>query len=505
MQPEILVLQPTPLSPLILAIAIAATSSAQAPTANDPSPARQWSQFRGPQGIGHAQDSQPLPTHLVSADSKESKARWRTPIASGHSSPCMHGNRIYLTAATDKSLQTLCLDRANGKPLWSKRLTVASLERTHRINSAASPTPTTDGKHVISYFGSFGLICYDPDGNELWRKELKVRNNTFGAASSPVLHQGRVVLIRDTNAASTLYLLDAKTGDEVWSVDRTGFPSSWSTPVVWQNGDVEELLIYGAFQLTAYDLKDGSERWSVPGLADEPATTPILGDGLVFVTSYNMRTSPEVIGLPTWAEMCKRYDTDKNGTLNKTEAAANASILSRNDADGEGDHPLRGFFRWLDADRNGELTELEWQKIIDWLNSFEHKNALVAIRPGDGTRDAEIAWQHGRGVPECPTPIYDNGRIYMVKNGGIATCLDAKTGKQHYSARIGARGPRYSSPVVGDGKIYAASAKGVITVWKTGTKLEVLAQNDLGERIMATPALVDGRIYVRTDQHLYCF
>jgi outer membrane protein assembly factor BamB len=128
-----------------------------------------------------------------------------------------------------------------------------------------------------------------------------------------------------------------------------------------------------------------------------------------------------------------------------------------------------------------------------------------AAVPGDGERDAEIAWQHGRGVPECPSPVYHDGLIYMIKNGGIATCLDAKTGKQHYSSRMKARGPRYSSPVVGDGKIYAASARGQITIWKTGAKLQILAQNELGERIMATPALLDGHIYVRTETSLYCF
>jgi len=464
-----------------------------------------WPQFRGPGSVGHAASKQPLPAKLIGKQAEPTTSVWRVDMAPGHSSPCIIGKRIFLTAAVDNQLQTLCLDRETGKTLWTRGVAAESLERTHRINSAASPTPTADGKHVVSYFGSFGLICYDHAGKEQWRKEMKVLKNIFGAASSPVLHEGKVILVRDTHEQSTLFVLDAKTGDEVWHVDRTGFPSSWSTPVVWQNGDTTELLVYGAFKLTAYALATGKERWSVPGLADEPATVPIIGDGLVYVTSYNMRTSPEVIGLPKWAEMLKRYDTDKNGTLNRDEAKANDSILSRNDADGEGDHPLSGFFRWLDGDRDGELTEAEWQKIIKWLNSFEHRNALVAIRPGDGKRDAEIAWQHGRGVPECPSPVYHDGLIYMIKNGGIGTCLDAKTGKQHYSGRMKARGPRYSSPVVGDGKIFAASARGQITVWKTGTELEIVAQNHLGERIMATPAVLDGHLYVRTETSLYCF
>ena len=116
-----------------------------------------------------------------------------------------------------------------------------------------------------------------------------------------------------------------------------------------------------------------------------------------------------------------------------------------------------------------------------------------------------IAWQHPHGVPECPSPLYYRGRVYLIKNGGIASCLDARSGEVRYQERIGARGPRYSSPVVGDGKIYAASARGVVSVYQAGDELKVLAHNDLGERIMATPALVDGRVYVRTAAHLYAF
>lgn len=459
-----------------------------------------WPQFRGPGSRGLALGPQPLPAKLDPAT-----ARWRVAVGPGHSSPAVHGDRVFVTAARDELLETLCFDRETGESRWTRSVSAQAVERTHRINSAASPTPATDGERVCSYFGSFGVVCYDVDGGEVWRREMKLLRNTFGSAASPILHDGRLILIRDTDEESTLFVLDAKTGEVVRQLDRAGFRSAWSTPVIWNNAGVEELLVYGAFKLTAYALEDGRERWSVPGLADEPATTPVTGDGLVFVTSYNMRTNPEVIGLPKFSELLERYDDNGNATLDRREVEPNESILSRNDADGEGDHPLRGFFRWLDANRDGELSEKEWQKIIDWLGSFEHRNALVAIRPGDDERDAEIAWQHGRGVPECPSPLWHEGLVYLVKNGGIASCLDGKTGRLHYQERIGARGPRYSSPVAGDGKVYAASARGQITVWKTGPALEVLAQNELGERIMATPALVDGRVYVRTEAHLYCF
>lgn len=462
----------------------------------------QWNQFRGPGARGMGVGSASLPVRF----GPDENCLWRCEIPGGHSSPCLWGDRVFLTSHDGEKLETLCIDRASGKILWRRPVDLADAERVHRVNSLASPTPTTDGERVIVSFGSFGLVCYDFAGKELWRRALPRPKNTFGTASSPVLAGNWLIFARDTNAESYIEVMDKRTGKTVWKKDRTGFQSGWSTPVVWRRGDVEELLVYGAFRLTSYDLNDGTERWSVPGLADEPCITPVTGEGLVFVSSYNMRTNPEVIGLPPYKTLLEQYDTNKNGTLSREEVKDNKSILSRMDADGEGDHPLRGFFRFLDKNRDGELDGSEWQKMFAWMNTFKHANALVAIRPGDGAKkDAEIVWQHGRGVPECPSPLYVAGRIFLVKNGGIATCLDARTGEVKYQERIKSRGPRYSSPVVGDGKIYTASARGLVTVLAVGDTLRILAQNDLKERVMATPALADGHVYVRTEKALYCF
>lgn len=462
----------------------------------------EWPQFRGPGARGIAAGEQPLP---VTFDA-EHHLLWKVAVSPGHSSPVVSGDRVFLTGADGDTLETLCLDRDSGAVRWRRALQVEALEKHYEVNSTASPTPCTDGQRVFVAFGSFGLICYDLDGGEVWRRELPLAKNTFGSAASPIVAGDRLIFVRDTDEESWLEAMRTDTGATVWKVDRTGFRSAWSTPVAWHHDDVDELLVYGAFRLTAYDLHDGKERWSVPGLADEPCITPVTGDGLVFVTSYNMRTNPEVIGLPAFADLLRDYDLDKDGQLSRAEVQPNQSILSRVDADGEGDHPLRGFFRFLDADRDGQLTETEWAKMAAWLGTFKHANALLAIRPpGEAGGEAKIVWQHPRGVPECPSPLYHDGRVYLVKNGGIASCLDARSGELRYQERLRAGGPRYASPVVGDGKIYAASARGVVTVYAVGDELRVLAQNDLKERIMATPALVDGKIYVRTERHLWVF
>ncbi len=93
----------------------------------------------------------------------------------------------------------------------------------------------------------------------------------------------------------------------------------------------------------------------------------------------------------------------------------------------------------------------------------------------------------------------------MIKNGGMVTCMDAKTGKQYYRRRLGASSPYYSSPIVANDRIYIASGKGVIVVFEAGDQLQVLARNDLNEKIFATPAVIDNKIYVRTAGHLYAF
>lgn len=460
-----------------------------------------WGQLRGPNG-GVATDKKSLP---VTFD-ENTNLIWKTATPHGHSSPCVWGDRIFLTGIANNELETYCFDRKSGEIVWKRAAWYEFIERVHRVNSPATPTPTTDGERVVVYLGSSGLLCYDFEGNEVWRRIIRTPPNMYGTASSPILAGGYLIFLNDNARQSSLEAIQPENGETVWKIDREGFKASWSTPVVWNNNGVDEVLIYGVWWLKAYDLKDGSERWSLPGLTDEPVIMPVTGDGLVYLTSYNMKSNPEVIGLPEWKDLVKEYDKDRDGELTHEETRPNKSILSRFDADGEGDHPLWGFHRFLDADRSGKITEQEWGKMIDFLNSFKQENALMAVKPGvEEGEETRVVWSHEKGVPECPSPLYYDGRIYMVKNGGMISCLDSKTGELKYQGRLGAGGPYYASLITGDGKIFASSRRGVVTVFEVGDKLKVLARNDLKERIMATPAIVDGKLYVRTEKNFYAF
>jgi len=460
-----------------------------------------WNQFRGPNGSGIAPGEKKLPMEF---DATKNMI-WKCEISKGNSSPCVWGDRIFLTGYAERNLETICIDRTNGRILWKKSVTPEKIERVHPINTPATPTATTDGKGVYVYFGSYGLICYDFNGNEKWKRALPPPVNMYGTAASPIMAGDYLIFCNDRKTESYLEAIDPDTGKTIWRKEREGFAAGWSTPMLWKNNGIDELVIYGIWWIKAYALKDGTERWTVPGMTDEPCITPVTGDGMVFTTSYNMKNNPEVIGLPEFDDLLKEYDRDKDGELTLEEAKPNKSILSRYDADGEGDHPLWGFFRFLDVDKSGKITVKEWSKMIAFLNSFQQENALMAIRPGDGGKEAEIVWKHAYGVPECPSPLYYKGRIYMVKNGGIVSCLDAKTGELKYQDKLRSGGPYYSSPVVGDEKIYVSSARGVVVVFEPGDTLNVLAHNDLEERIMATPAIADGKIYVRTEHNLYAF
>jgi outer membrane protein assembly factor BamB len=131
----------------------------------------------------------------------------------------------------------------------------------------------------------------------------------------------------------------------------------------------------------------------------------------------------------------------------------------------------------------------------------------MAVRPGSKgeVRPADIAWSDKKGVPGVPSPLYYNGRLYTFKNGGIVFCRVAKTGESVYSGQLGVPGYYYSSPVAAGKKVYIASEEGVVVVLDAGEKLNVLARNKLDGAILATPALVDDNIYVRTENHLYAF
>src|SRR5436190_9060288 len=403
-----------------------------------------WPQFRGPNASGIGGGKPPIyfgPSQNV---------LWKTAVGAGLSSPIIWAERIFLTEFDQESqkLTTVCIDRLSGKVLWRRAVAVEKIEKVHQISSPAGPTPATDGERVYVYFGSYGLLCYDMDGNLKWQRQLPLPKNPYGATASPIV-AGELLVLNHQGTNAYLLGVNRRDGKTVWQTDRSAFKFGWSTPVHWRHDGIDELVVLGGDfepnqRLMAYDIASGAERWWVAGLPPCGKSTPVIGGGLVFFAA------PDII----------------------LEQAAEK--------------------------RNPEKAAQFYEK---------NKNRLMAVRPGSTgeVAHANVAWSDRKGVPGVPSPLYYNGRLYTFKDGGLVFCRAADTGELLYDERLGTIGYYYSSPLAADNRIYIASADGVVTVIDAGPKLNILATNKLDGAILATPALAAGNIYVRTESHLYAF
>ncbi len=458
-----------------------------------------WPQFRGLNGKAVAPEGEKYPVEF----GPKKNVLWKMPLPEGHSSPCIWGDAIFLTSyqPEGKKLETICLDRQSGKIRWRRTAPATKIERVNKVNSPASSTPAADGKYVYSYFGSYGLICYDFDGKEIWKQPLPTPRTIFGAGTSPVV-AGNIVLLNAQGKDLHLMAFNKADGRVLWTTKGNPFPSNYPTPFIWENQGTKEVIIPGKGGLLAFDLKDGEKRWWIPGLSPEVASSPAIGDGLLFVASHLPGGDPDMrMKLPSWEELTKD-DANKDKKMARNEFPRDRLIFSRGGKEGVGDLRLHMMFWLYDADDNNYVDEKEWRAML----TQPFTNSLLAIRPG-GTRnikETHIAWKVKRGVPEVPSPLYYRGRVYMVRNGGVLTCVNAKTGEPVFPrTRIGRGGLYYASPVAGDGKVYFCSDEGLVTVIKASDKFEILAQVDFKEIIRATPALVDNKIYLRTGENLY--
>jgi outer membrane protein assembly factor BamB len=446
-----------------------------------------WPQFRGPNGSGIAERGDP-PIHF----GPSSNVLWKTALPSGNSSPSVWGNRIFLTAFDETKLETLCLNRDNGKILWRQAAPTEKFEPTHRLGNPATPTTATDGERVYVYFGSFGLLAYDFEGKEQWRKPLELPVVEFGASASPILANGLLILVCDQDEHSYVLALQARTGRSAWKIERPEFRRGFATPFVWRHDGLEELIVPGSVWLKSYNVIDGSERWTFSGTSRVACSSPVAGDGLLFSASWNIGGDADSrISMPPFEEFAHEEDKNKDGKLVLAEIPTG---------------PVKERFSQMDLNKDGIVTSAEWETMRELF--AKAGNALLAIRPG-GKGDlttTHVAWKSTRSLPYVSSPLYYKGRVYTVKNGGLASAYDAKTGKVLFQdERLDAPGDYYSSAVAANDRIYLASQNGIMLVLAAKDYLEVLARNNLGEHVMTTPAMVDGKLYVRTAGHLYAF
>lgn len=457
-----------------------------------------WPQFRGPNATGIAPSAQP-PIEF----GLDQRLLWKTATPPGHSSPAIWGDRILVTAAGENKLELICLIRSSGEIKWRRTIPSEKIEKVHQISSPATATPAVDGERVYVYFGSHGLTAFDLEGKQLWDVPLPLPATRFGSGTSPVVAGDMVLLSRDETKDGYLLAVDRRSGKTLWKQSYTAggrAAESYSTPVVWQG----KAILHRAGFIESYDLKDGARGWMVRA-ATSGTSTVAIGEDLIYVaTWFPFGESDQVSSLPDFAGLLK-YDADTDGKISESEFPADMTVFQRPDAPNVPGATmyLKPLFKQIDQNKDGSLQEPEWTTIKAGMASAIVDHGLIALKPG--ASDATVVWKEKTAIPEVPTPLVYRDRLYYVRNGGILSCLDAKSGKVIYRGRIGSGGPYYSSPIATKSAIYVASGDGVVTTLAPGDKLEVLARNDLQEEIFSTPAVVAGVLYVRTAKHLYAF
>ncbi len=264
-----------------------------------------WPQFRGPEARGIAEGGG-LPERWSASEN----VRWKMEtVGRGWSSPIVWGDRIFLTgvaasgdvepprkglyfggerpaSAAEHRWLVQAFDWQTGKLLWQREAHrgVPPFPR-HLKNSYASETPVTDGERLYAYFGNVGVFCYDLSGTLLWSERFPSYPMRYGwgTAASPVLHEGRLYIVNDTDQQSFLVALDAKTGKTVWRVDRPE-RSNWATPFVWNSGGRTEIITAGTGGVRSYDLS-GTPLWQLGPMSSISIPTPFAAFGLLYVAS----------------------------------------------------------------------------------------------------------------------------------------------------------------------------------------------------------------------------
>ena len=502
-----------PLPALLLALVTSPVSAGAGAT--------NWSQFRGPNGSGVAAASKP-PVKIVAE-----QVAWGTLLPPGKSSPVLWEAKLFLTGREGGRLATLALDATSGRVLWKTPAPQVRLERVHRANSVAASTPCVDENGIYVYFGSYGLLCYDHEGRELWRKAIPTPRTMYGVATSPVLHEHMLILVLDddTNlpnsklSRSRVIALDKATGKPVWETPRPYSRGVWTTPMIWRHERGTDLVVLGNGRVYGYEPATGAEKWYVSGFAREPIAVPVAGDEQLYV-SVSMQGGRGDVQLdpePFWTAML-HFDRDRDGRIGRDEITEHFTLPFRPEL--PAGHPGFGLplpsdptrrkvsqnriFAWRDKDKDGFWTKEEFTTD---MSVGQGRPMLAAIRP-DGTGDiteSHVRWSLRRGIPEIPSPAFHSGRLYLVRDGGVLTCVNAASGEVIYQERLGAGGQYVASPVIASDHVYLVSAKGVLTVVKSGERFEIVHQAHLKARVAATPAMDRKSLYVRTDEALLTF
>jgi outer membrane protein assembly factor BamB len=402
--------------------------------------AENWPGWRGPRGDGSSTETD-VPVEWNGTTGQN--IAWKVAVpGKGHSSPVVWGDRIFLVTCLEDTQERilLCLNRADGATRWQQVVVRSILETRHQLNSYASGTPVTDGRHVYVTFlvvdghevpapnvgnsrpvtpGEMLVVAYDVDGKELWRVLPGPFTSAHGYCSSPILHDDLLIVNGDHDGDSYLVALDRQTGRIVWKTPREHKTRSYCTPIVRDIAGRTQLVLSGSKRIVSLDPATGETHWLIEGPTEQFVSSMVCDGERFFVTA----------GFPTHHVMSIR------------------------------------------ADGRGDVTA------------------------------SHVAWHSTEAKCYVPSPVLAGSYLFVADDRGTVNCFDKDSGTRLWQDRLGMH---YSASLItARGLVYFTADDGVTAVVQPGPKLQVLHRNPLGEYTWASPAVSDGQIFIRGEHHLF--
>jgi hypothetical protein len=403
--------------------------------------AENWPGWRGPRGDGSSVSTN-LPMNWDGASGENVK--WKAAIpGTGHSSPVVYGDRIFVASCLPKTQERvlMSIDRKTGKILWQKTVLKARLEKKHSLNSFASGTPATDGETVIASFlevepteidapnvggkrkiypGTMVVAAYDFDGNEKWKVKPGSFISAHGFCSCPVFFKDLVIINGDHDGESYILALNKKTGDVAWKVPRKYGIRSYVTPLIRNIDGRTQMVFSGSKHIISLDPATGKQHWKVEGPTEQFVASMVY-DGQQFYMCA---------GFPTYHVMA------------------------------------------IDGRGKGDVT------------------------------DTAVKWHVQNVRCYVPSPVVIGNYLIVADDRGTANCFDTKTGERHWQNRLG---NHFSASLLAvNGLAYLLADDGTMKIVRPGKELDVVAENKLGESCYASPAVAGDQLFIRGEKHLYC-